>query len=147
MTSSTLFLVDLAGSERVKKSKATDVRLNEAKTINFSLSALGNCIHALTEKGSKHVPFRDSKLTRLLQDSLGGNSKTSMIVTIGPSYSNRSETIMSLKFGERAMKVENKPSVNKKIDYKMLSMQLQEEIDAKTDQIASLELKVQEAIK
>ena len=146
MTSSTLFLVDLAGSERVKKSKATDVRLDEAKMINFSLSALGNCIHALTEKNTTHVPFRDSKLTRLLQDSLGGNSKTSMIVTIGPSYTSRSETIMSLKFGSRAMKVENKPTVNKKIDYKMLAMQLQEEIDAKTDQIASLEIQIQNSI-
>ena len=73
MTISTLFLVDLAGSERVKKSKATNTRLDEAKMINFSLSALGNCIHALTEKKTSHVPFRDSKLTRLLQDSLGGN--------------------------------------------------------------------------
>ena len=147
MTSSTLFLVDLAGSERVKNSKAMNKRLDEAKTINFSLSALGNCIHALTEKNNSHVPFRDSKLTRLLQDSLGGNSKTSMIVTISPSYINRSESIMSLKFGSRAMKVQNKPSVNKKIDYKMLWMQLQEEIDAKTDQIASLDIKLEEAVK
>jgi kinesin family member 5 len=83
LTYSTLFLVDLAGSERVKKSKATAGRLDEAKKINFSLSCLGNCIQALSEKkkgGIGHVPFRDSKLTRLLQDSLGGNSKTSMIV-------------------------------------------------------------------
>jgi hypothetical protein len=70
-----------------------------------------------------------------------------MIVTISPSYISRSETINSLKFGSRAMKVENKPSVNKKIDYKMLCMQLQEEIDAKTDQIASLEIKLQESVK
>jgi kinesin family protein 5 len=88
LTYSVLFLVDLAGSERVKKSKATAGRLDEARKINFSLSCLGNCIQALSERkngGNGHVPFRDSKLTRLLQDSLGGNSKTSMIVCIGPS--------------------------------------------------------------
>jgi hypothetical protein len=86
VNTSTLYLVDLAGSERVKKSKATAGRLDEARKINFSLSALGNCIHALTSQNkNEHVPFRDSKLTRLLQDSLGGNSKTALIVTIGPS--------------------------------------------------------------
>ncbi len=75
MTISTLFLVDLAGSERVKKTGDCDERLEEDKKINFSLSCLGNCINALTEsKELKHIPFRDSKLTRLLQDSLGGNS-------------------------------------------------------------------------
>ena len=105
MTSSILFLVDLAGSERVKKSKATASRLDEAKKINFSLSALGNCIHALIDQGAQHVPFRDSKLTRLLQDSLGGNAKTSMIVTIGPSSKHVEETLMTLQFGMRAMKV------------------------------------------
>jgi len=66
MTQSTLFLVDLAGSEWVKKTGASDDRLEEAKKINFSLSCLGNCINSLTEKGVKHTPFRDSKLTRLL---------------------------------------------------------------------------------
>jgi len=63
---STLFLVDLAGSERIKKTKVTGTRLEEAKAISLSLSALGNCIHALTEKNATHIPFRDSKLTRLL---------------------------------------------------------------------------------
>jgi kinesin family protein 5 len=120
MTSSTLYLVDLAGSERVKKSNASASRLDEAKKINFSLSALGNCIHALTEKKATHVPFRDSKLTRLLQDSLGGNSKTSMILNMGPSIHHADETLMSLHFGFRAMKVLNKPTMNKKVDYKVL---------------------------
>lgn len=96
MTSSTLYLVDLAGSERVKKSQVSQSRLDEAKKINFSLAALGNCIHALTNSKQSHVPFRDSKLTRLLSDSLGGNSKTAMIVTIGPSIEHAEETIMSL---------------------------------------------------
>lgn len=96
MTSSMLYLVDLAGSERVKKSQVSQSRLDEAKKINFSLAALGNCIHALTDKKQSHVPFRDSKLTRLLSDSLGGNSKTAMIVTIGPGREHYEETLMSL---------------------------------------------------
>ena len=145
LTYSTLFLVDLAGSERVKKSGATDSRLDEAKKINFSLSCLGNCIHALSERkkgGIGHVPFRDSKLTRLLQDSLGGNSKTSMIVCIGPSKVHVDETIMSLSFGFRARKIENKPTVNKKVDYRVLSGQLQGELDDKNNQITTLQLKI-----
>ena len=100
------------------------------------MSCLGNCIHALSEKkkgGIGHVPFRDSKLTRLLQDSLGGNSKTSMIVCIGPSKVHVDETIMSLSFGFRAMKIENKPTVNKKVDYRVLSGQLQSELDDKNN--------------
>lgn len=122
MTVSTLFLVDLAGSERVKKTGASDDRLEEAKKINFSLSCLGNCINSLTEKGVKHTPFRDSKLTWLLQDSLGGNSRTSMIVCIGPSFQHADETFISLRFAERAKKVENKPMKNEKIDYRVLAM-------------------------
>jgi len=89
----------------VKKSRATGDRLDEAKSINLSLTALGKCIHALTDNKVTFVPFRDSKLTRLLQDSLGGNCKTSLIVTIGPSLRNLEETISSLNFGQRAMKV------------------------------------------
>jgi kinesin family protein 3/17 len=74
-----LNLVDLAGSERQKKTNATGERLDEAKAINLSLSALGNVIKALVSRNKQHVPFRDSKLTRLLQDSLGGNTKTVMV--------------------------------------------------------------------
>ena len=98
MVHSILYLVDLAGSERVKKSQASAHRLDEAKKINFSLAALGNCIHALTDSKAQHVPFRDSKLTRILSDSLGGNSKTALIVTIGPSKDHAEESIMSLQF-------------------------------------------------
>jgi hypothetical protein len=88
MTSSTLYLVDLAGSERVKKSQVSAHRLDEAKKINFSLAALGNCIHALTDsKKTTHVPFRDSKLTRILSDSLGGNSKTALVAFSGTENS------------------------------------------------------------
>ena len=80
-----LVLVDLAGSEMVKKTSASGQQLEEAKTINKSLSALGQVINALTDKNVTHVPYRDSKLTRVLQDSLGGNSKTVLIVAISPS--------------------------------------------------------------
>ena len=114
-------LVDLAGSERVKKSQVSAHRLDEAKKINFSLAALGNCIHALTDSKSHHVPFRDSKLTRILSDSLGGNSKTALVVTIGPAKDNVEESLMSLQFAQRAMKVENAPVINKKIDYRILN--------------------------
>jgi kinesin family protein 5 len=94
-----LFFVDLAGSERVGKSQVYGKHFNELKSINLSLSALGNCVAALSEKHS-HVPYRDSKLTRLLSDSLGGNSKTSLILTINPSESEYFETLQSITFGQ-----------------------------------------------
>ena len=133
MTNSILYLVDLAGSERVSKSKAAGSRLDEAKNINLALLALGNCIQALGDKKAKYVPFRDSKLTRLLEDSLGGNSKTSLVVTIGPSLAHFQESISSLLFGARAMKVENRPELNIKVDYKALCAQLQAELDRIND--------------
>eukprot|EP00347_Sterkiella_histriomuscorum_P000485 403375673 len=142
MTQSMLYLVDLAGSERVKKSMVSQGRLDEAKKINFSLAALGNCIHALTEqKSNNHVPFRDSKLTRILSDSLGGNSKTALIVTIGPSKDHVEETIMSLQFAQRAMKVENIPVINKKVDYRVLNVQLQSELDEINDKLTQLQIR------
>ena len=133
MTKSVLYLVDLAGSERVSKSKAAGSRLDEAKNINLGLLALGNCIQALSDKKAKYVPFRDSKLTRLLEDSLGGNSKTSLVVTIGPSLGHYQESISSLLFGTRAMKVENRPELNITVDYKALCAQLQAELDRIND--------------
>jgi hypothetical protein len=105
-------LVDLAGSERVKKSRATGDRLSEARFINSSLTALGKCIHALTDPKTTFVPFRDSKLTRILQDALGGNCKTALVVNIGPAMKHAEETLSSLSFGMRAMKVQNMPIVN-----------------------------------
>lgn len=133
MTNSVLYLVDLAGSERISKSKAAGNRLDEAKNINLGLLALGNCIQALSEKKTKYIPFRDSKLTRLLEDSLGGNSKTALVVTIGPSLGHYQESISSLLFGTRAMKVENRPELNMKVDYKALCAQLQAELDKIND--------------
>ena len=98
-----LNMVDLAGSERQAKTGSTGDRLKEATKINLSLSALGNVISALVDGKSSHIPYRDSKLTRLLQDSLGGNSKTLMLVACGPSRENTAETINSLTFAKLAI--------------------------------------------
>uniref|UniRef100_A0A2M4AJK7 Kinesin-like protein n=1 Tax=Anopheles triannulatus TaxID=58253 RepID=A0A2M4AJK7_9DIPT len=106
-----LNLIDLAGSERQSKTGATAERLKEASKINRALSSLGNVISALAEK-SPHIPYRDSKLTRLLQDSLGGNSKTIMIANIGPSEYNYNETLTTLRYAHRAKTIENKPVKN-----------------------------------
>lgn len=106
-----LNLIDLAGSERQSKTGATAERLKEASKINRALSSLGNVISALAEK-SNHVPYRDSKLTRLLQDSLGGNSKTIMIANIGPSEYNYNETLTTLRYANRAKTIQNKPVKN-----------------------------------
>ncbi|KAI4374827.1 hypothetical protein MLD38_012774 [Melastoma candidum] len=100
-----LHLVDLAGSERVDKSEAVGERLKEAQHINRSLSALGDVISALAQK-SPHVPYRNSKLTQLLQDSLGGQAKTLMFVHINPEVNALGETISTLKFAERVAKIE-----------------------------------------
>mmetsp|Transcript_40217 Transcript_40217/g.93106 ORF Transcript_40217/g.93106 Transcript_40217/m.93106 type:complete len:698 (+) Transcript_40217:79-2172(+) len=107
-----LHLVDLAGSEKVAKTGASGERLDEAKNINRSLSALGNVINALTDRKSNHVPYRDSKLSRVLQESLGGNAKTSLIITCSPSYFNEQETISTLRFGQRAKMIKNVVKVN-----------------------------------
>ena len=104
-----LNLIDLAGSEKIKD--VTGGNLDETKKINLSLSALGNVIHALTSM-SDHVPYRDSKLTRLLQESLGGNYKTSLIITCSPHSKNIEETINTLKFAQRAKKVKTSAKIN-----------------------------------
>lgn len=106
-----LNLIDLAGSERQSKTGATADRLKEASKINRALSSLGNVISALAENSS-HVPYRDSKLTRLLQDSLGGNSKTIMIANVGPSEYNYAETLTTLRYASRAKTIQNKPVKN-----------------------------------
>ncbi|KAF9687744.1 hypothetical protein SADUNF_Sadunf02G0124800 [Salix dunnii] len=125
---SKLVLVDLAGSERVHKSGSEGHMLEEAKSINLSLSALGKCINALAENSS-HVPIRDSKLTRLLKDSFGGSARTSLIVTIGPSPRHRGETSSTILFGQRAMKVENMLRIKEEFDYKSLSRKLEIQVD------------------
>jgi kinesin family protein 3/17 len=122
-----LHLVDLAGSERQSKTGATGERLKEATKINLSLSALGNCISALVDGKSKHIPYRDSKLTRLLQDSLGGNSKTLMIATLSPASYNYDETLSTLRYANRAKNIKNKPKINEDPKDAMLR-EYQEEI-------------------
>ncbi|PRD30944.1 UNVERIFIED_CONTAM: osm-3 [Trichonephila clavipes] len=107
-----LNLVDLAGSERQAKTGATGDRLKEATKINLSLSALGNVISALVDGKSKHIPYRDSKLTRLLQDSLGGNTKTLMVACLSPADNNYDETLSTLRYANRAKNITNKPKVN-----------------------------------
>lgn len=107
-------LIDLAGSENVGKSEVVGSSLQEAQQINRSLSCLGNVINALTEKGRDHIPYRDSKLTYLLQDSLGGNSRTILIITASSHSSCYYETLNTLKFGKRAKDIKNIPIVNKK---------------------------------
>lgn len=107
-----LNLVDLAGSERQSKTGATGERLKEATKINLSLSALGNVISALVDGRSGHIPYRDSKLTRLLQDSLGGNTKTVMVANIGPADYNYDETMSTLRYANRAKNIKNKPRIN-----------------------------------
>lgn len=111
--SAKITVIDLAGSEKVSKTQAEGKVLDEAKQINKSLSSLGNVINSLTDPKIQHVPYRDSKLTRLLQESLGGNSKTSLIINVSPSNFNSSESISSLRFGYRAKEIKNKPRVNK----------------------------------
>jgi kinesin family protein 3/17 len=102
----------LAGSERQSKTQATGVRLDEAKNINLSLSALGNVIKALVDGNSAHIPYRDSKLTRLLQDSLGGNTKTVMVAALSPADYNYEETLSTLRYADRAKSIKNKPKIN-----------------------------------
>nr|XP_018686450.1 PREDICTED: armadillo repeat-containing kinesin-like protein 2 isoform X2 [Musa acuminata subsp. malaccensis] len=125
---SKLVVVDLAGSERIDKSGSEGHTLEEAKSINLSLSALGKCINALAEN-SPHVPVRDSKLTRLLRDSFGGSARTSLVVTIGPSPRHRGETASTIMFGQRAMKVENMVKLKEEFDYKSLCRRLDIELD------------------
>lgn len=109
-----LNMVDLAGSERVKISGATGKQLDESRRINKSLSALGNVINALTDPKTKHIPYRDSKLTRLLQNSLGGNCKTSMIAMISPYDGSYNESTSTLNFAKRAKGIRIKLKLMKK---------------------------------
>lgn len=107
-----LNLVDLAGSERQGKTGSTGDRFKEATKINLSLSALGNVISALVDGRAHHIPYRDSKLTRLLQSSLGGNTKTVMCANCGPADYNYDETLSTLRYANRAKSIKNKPHIN-----------------------------------
>jgi len=134
-------LVDLAGSEMVRKTGATGERLDEAKMINLSLSALGNVINALTDGKSAHVPYRDSKLTRMLQESLGGNARTWLVINVSPSSYNAPETLNTLRFGHRAKSIKNKAVVNQERTVEELETLLaraEQAIDVQTKYIEKL---------
>ncbi|XP_048436180.1 kinesin-like protein KIN-4A isoform X3 [Pyrus x bretschneideri] len=125
-----LHLVDLAGSERAKRTGSDGMRFKEGVHINKGLLALGNVISALGDEKKRkeglHVPYRDSKLTRLLQDSLGGNSRTVMIACISPADINAEETLNTLKYANRARNIQNKPIVNRDpMSNEMLKMRQQ----------------------
>ena len=137
-----LYLVDLAGSEKISKTGATGHTLEEAKIINKSLTTLGRVINNLTDGKSTHVPYRESKLTRVLQESLGGNSKTCLIITCSPSIYNESESLSTLRFGERAKKIKNKPKINKEVtvaELQKLVDKLREDLKKANARIAQLE--------
>lgn len=137
-----LYLVDLAGSEKVGKTGASGQTLEEAKKINKSLSALGMVINALTDGKSSHIPYRDSKLTRILQESLGGNSRTTLIVNASPCAYNVEETISTMRFGVRAKSIKNKARVNAELspaELKTLLKKAQSEAARYQQYIASLE--------
>ena len=132
-----LSLIDLAGSERGTQTENRGLRLREGAKINQSLLALANCINALGDKNRKgtFVPYRDSKLTRMLKDSLGGNCKTVMVVTISPASTQFEETLNTLKYANRAKDIKTKPIENKKLvefhisEYKNIITDLRGEIE------------------
>lgn len=123
-----LNLVDLAGSENISRSGAREGRAREAGEINKSLLTLGRVINALVEH-SGHVPYRDSKLTRLLRDSLGGKTKTCIIATISPSIHCLEETLSTLDYAHRAKNIKNKPEINQKMMKSAMIKDLYSEID------------------
>jgi kinesin family protein 5 len=146
MKSGQLFLVDLAGSEKVGKTGASGQTLEEAKKINKSLSALGMVINSLTDSKASHVPYRDSKLTRILQESLGGNSRTTLIINCSPSSYNDVETLSTLRFGMRAKTIKNKAKVNAELspaELKAMLKKAQSQITTFETYIGSLEGEVQ----
>mmetsp|Transcript_5018 Transcript_5018/g.10418 ORF Transcript_5018/g.10418 Transcript_5018/m.10418 type:complete len:997 (-) Transcript_5018:2436-5426(-) len=146
-TRAKLTCVDLAGSERVNRTHPQGLQLEEAKSINRSLSALGNVIAALGTPGtltetqsysdtgsrgaeeSSFIPWRDSKLTRVLQESLSGRARVSLVINVGPGAENVKESINSLLFGRRSMSVSLEPQINAKVDYKQLAEDLQSAMD------------------
>ncbi|XP_042315195.1 LOW QUALITY PROTEIN: kinesin-like protein KIF11 [Sceloporus undulatus] len=123
-----LNLVDLAGSENIGRSGAVDKRAREAGNINQSLLTLGRVITALVER-APHIPYRESKLTRILQDSLGGRTKTCIIATVSPASINLEETLSTLDYAHRAKNIMNKPEVNQKLTKRALIKEYTEEIE------------------
>lgn len=145
VTRGKLMLVDLAGSERTTKTGTDGNTQKEAQAINKSLTSLGRCIQMLASGGGGHVPYRDSKLTRLLSDSLGGSALTSLIATVGPLRKHYSETAATLKFAQQALKVENTLKVKEGVDYKLLCKQLQGKVDKGLEENERLKRSAREA--
>eukprot|EP00002_Diphylleia_rotans_P022759 TRINITY_DN4469_c0_g1_i2.p1 TRINITY_DN4469_c0_g1~~TRINITY_DN4469_c0_g1_i2.p1 ORF type:complete len:605 (-),score=140.41 TRINITY_DN4469_c0_g1_i2:359-2173(-) len=166
---SLLNFVDLAGSERLYKTGVEGLTLEEGKKINLSLTSLSRVIHALSEQTKGHIPYRDSKLTRILQESIGGNAKTSLIVNCSPCKYHVEETISSLGFGQRAKTIKNSVHINQEESAETLhrivgelKVQIQElkqenelllsghgiphheSVDAYIDQIAELHRKIEQ---
>ncbi|CAM9508093.1 unnamed protein product [Ectocarpus sp. 12 AP-2014] len=139
LTQSCLMLADLAASESAKRTEARYQRLEECKFVNLGLSALGNCVAALA-KGQAHVPFRDSKLTRLLQQTLAGNSKTAVIVGIIPQRDERGETLATLIFAQRAMSVMTEARANVVPDLEARCQDLQQQYDNQSDKFTQMTL-------
>lgn len=151
-----LTIVDLAGSERVSKSGSEGARLAEAKNINKAISALGNCISALSKRQTNknvYVPFRDSKLTRILTESLSGNIKTTICACISPSATHFDESLSTLLFAARAMNVRIHVEINENIEYKLqkikgndteINYQLLEENEELKSQIDDLRSKLKQ---
>ena len=142
-----LFLVDLAGSEKIGKTGASGQTLEEAKKINKSLSALGMVINSLTDGKSQHIPYRDSKLTRILQESLGGNSRTTLIINCSPSSYNDAETLGTIKFGMRAKSIKNKAKINAEIspaELKAMLKKTQSQIATFEQYLMNLDAEVQQ---
>lgn len=142
-----LNLVDLAGSEKIQKTGASGQTLEEAKMINKSLSALSNVIKALAD-GKGHTPFRDSKLTLILRNSLGGNTKTSLLLAASPHPDNIQETISTLRFGERAKKIKTKVKANTQRSAAQLQQivdRLQDELEKTRAYVKLLEEKLAES--
>ncbi|KAK7052783.1 kinesin motor domain-containing protein [Favolaschia claudopus] len=134
-----LNLVDLAGSENIGRSGAENKRAREAGMINQSLLTLGRVINALVDK-AQHVPYRESKLTRLLQDSLGGRTKTCIIATVSPARSNMEETLSTLDYAMRAKSIRNKPELNQRMTRNSLLKEYVAEIERlKADVLAARE--------
>jgi GTPase SAR1 family protein len=141
-----LFMIDLAGYERFSKTGVQEgLMKEEAKTINASLLSLGNVVASLAEK-SEHIPWRNAKLTRMLEDAIGGKAKCSIILTAGPSTEHMHETVGTLYFGSRAMSVKTSAKASISVDYKKLAAKLQELLNAAENKISTLELEAQKRV-